>query len=75
MKQKLRARQLVRDHVRYGKLHKPKRCELCGKLIPRRLLGGHHIDYKYPLIVVWCCIPCHHTVDYKKLHRRKHAGK
>lgn len=68
---KIRARQRVRDAVRWGRIHKPKRCELCKKPVPRRLLGGHHFNYQQPLLVIWLCIGCHHTIDYKKLHRRK----
>jgi hypothetical protein len=45
--------------VSEGHIRKPKRCEDCGKSIPRRKLHGHHEDYSEPLNVVWVCDPCH----------------
>ena len=39
-----------------GDVTRPRICTLCR--VPQRV-QGHHLDYKYPLIVVWVCVQCH----------------
>jgi hypothetical protein len=39
-----RARRLLRDAVRRGRIIKPSSCERCGNAVERRLLHGHHRD-------------------------------
>lgn len=53
---KIKARTLVRVHVRDGKMTKPDACEKCGEDKP---LHGHHEDYAKPLEVNWLCSQCH----------------
>ncbi len=55
-RQKARAAQQVRDHVRRGTMIKPTNCEICLKTCK---LEGHHQDYEKPLEVVWLCRTCH----------------
>jgi uncharacterized protein YdiU (UPF0061 family) len=35
-------------------------CELCPEDDKRVAVERHHPDYDYPLIIVSCCIECHH---------------
>lgn len=57
--EKARARKAVKDAVRRGQLIKPSACEVCGKLLPKHQLQGHHDDYTKPLSVIWLCASCH----------------
>lgn len=57
--EKIRARQLLKDAVKTGKVVKPGTCEACGHEVERRKLHGHHEDYEKPLDVRWLCRPCH----------------
>lgn len=41
----------------FGKLTKPKRCEVCGSLAHD--IEAHHFDCGKPLDVQWLCLPCH----------------
>ena len=67
----LRAKQLVKEAVKYGRLKKPSSCEQCmAKPIPgidgrSRLHAHHHRGYNCPLEVQWLCARCH-----KDIHRK-----
>lgn len=52
--EKNRARQLVNDAVRSGKVTKTA-CEMCSN--PK--VQAHHTDYSKPLDVQWLCFRCH----------------
>jgi ribosomal protein L37AE/L43A len=52
-----------RNAVRTGKLIKPQHCEVCGCKCTARQLQGHHVDYDFPMIVIWCCAGCHAILD------------
>ena len=56
-----RARQLLRNAIKSGKLQRPSVCSECGRTNTR--LHAHHSDYTQPLKVVWLCASCH-----KNLH-------
>lgn len=56
---KQRARKVVTNGVRDGKIHKPDTCEDCGKVVPSRQLHAHHKDYSQPLDIEWLCRWCH----------------
>jgi hypothetical protein len=59
-KQKLKAHNLVAQHVRLGKIIKPKNCEICE--VSDALLYGHHANgYENDnmLNVLWVCGSCH----------------
>lgn len=61
--EKVRARDLLRKAVYYGKIEKPSFCQKCKKIKNR--IEGHHEDYSKPYDVVWLCVSCH-----RKLHIR-----
>ena len=58
-----RARKLVKDAMRYGKLIR-RPCEVCGN----EKVDAHHPDYTQPLAVQWLC-RSHHM----ELHRKESA--
>jgi len=53
---KYRARVMIGNAVRDGKIFKPCECSQCGS---GGLIHGHHDDYDYPLTVRWLCAACH----------------
>jgi len=66
-----KARNILSNAVRDGKIKKPDRCSHCHA---NTWLHGHHPDYTKPLEVVWLCVPCHRqlhalldTVETKKV--------
>jgi hypothetical protein len=61
-----RAKWLVQKAVQRGKIDKPSRCQMCGRLFPPHKLQAHHHDYARPLDVSWYCGLCHKAV-HKKL--------
>ncbi len=64
--ERLRARQILYDAVKCGKIVHPERCEKCGQ--NETLPGSHHEDYRYPLAAQWLCRSCHLEAD--RLKRR-----
>lgn len=56
---KHRARHMLKNAVRAGRLSKPECCEDCGVLTKPRHLHAHHPDYSKPLEVEWLCRKCH----------------
>lgn len=55
-----RARVIVGNAVRDGRLVKPTACERCGtECSAKRSLHAHHHDYSQPLVVEWLCGTCH----------------
>lgn len=54
---RIRARRMVADALRYGKLTRPDTCERCRGSEGR--IESHHADYARPLEVTWYCVPCH----------------
>ena len=63
-----RARSIVRNSLRSGRVLKPTTCERCETAT--RDLEAHHDDYAQPLDVTWLCVPCHNIVHP---HGRKAA--
>lgn len=60
--EKYRARTVLNNALVRGQLSRPLQCSQCG-IVGRRIVA-HHPDYSKPLDVVWCCDPCHHTLDF-----------
>jgi len=60
--EKKKARTMLKNWVRLGKVAKPVLCQFCGSYLP---LHGHHRDYAKPLDVQWLCRPCHNKVHEK----------
>jgi hypothetical protein len=57
-KQSIRARSVVNNGLRDGKIEKPENCEGCGK--PSGKLQAHHPKGdKHPEVVKWLCLDCH----------------
>ena len=65
---KIAAQNSLRKAVLFGKIIKPKKCDICHKLTPKRLLGGHHEDYSKPLDVTWTCPQCHSNLRIQQLN-------
>ena len=53
---KYKAKNMLNNALRDGKLTKPVLCQYCGTY---STLHGHHCDYSKPLDVQWLCVPCH----------------
>jgi hypothetical protein len=53
---KANARRVFLGAVQSGRLHRPDKCSMCGKV---DFVEGHHNDYYKPLDVEWLCSPCH----------------
>jgi hypothetical protein len=60
-----KASAIIRYAMDRGFFHRPEVCENCLRYLPTRepfnrpRIIGHHIDYNYPLVVMWLCQPCH----------------
>ena len=61
--EKHKARWMLRQAVRNGKIMKPNSCSKCGAE-PKRI-EGHHEDYSKPFDVVWLCVDCHKSLHGK----------
>lgn len=55
-----RARTVVAQALKSGKLARPQECEDCGHFCGPE---AHHDDYLKPLEVRWLCKPCHAAAD------------
>jgi len=69
---KERARILLREAVRAGRILKPEYCQTCGGA---GRLQGHHDDYSRPYAVDWLCSGCHGTRHCLRLLSDAGAGK
>lgn len=54
--EKTRARSVISNALRDGKIMKPVRCTKCGS---GDKIQAHHTDYSKPLEVKWVCSTCH----------------
>jgi len=63
-----RAHEIIRSEIKRGNLTRPRICSYCGKTVKTQ---AHHLDYKYPLMVVWLCHDCH--VNFDKIRREYEA--
>jgi hypothetical protein len=54
--ERYRARYLLNDAVRAGKILKPSVCSAC---LLEKKLTAHHRDYSKPFDVDWLCYKCH----------------
>lgn len=64
-----RARLIVLEALRSGRLVRPKICSRCHEAPKVGVVHGHHEDYARPIDVVWLCPDCHRLV-----HRLRAAG-
>lgn len=65
---KKKAREILNEAVRSGKIHRPSICQSCGA---EATVHGHHEDYTKPLEVVWLCSECHgkrHRISREEAH-------
>jgi hypothetical protein len=60
--EKRRARLVVGNAIRGGKIAKPERCGQCGEKVDPDDLHAHHVDYSKPLEVDWLCRGCHNAL-------------
>lgn len=60
---KQRAREILGNAVRTGKVKKPKTCSMCKRTTD---IQGHHTNYNKPLEVIWACRTCHSMVHLKQ---------
>ena len=61
--EKTRARRLVRQALKTGKLVKPDQCEQCGNWTD---VEAHHEDHSRPYLIYWLCDECHKFHDANK---------
>lgn len=58
--EKHRARRILKEAVKYGKVEKPTVCPRCGvDEVPAVEMHAHHHDYSKPLEIEWVCRSCH----------------
>lgn len=60
--EKVRARQLLKDALRAGRIQRPGQCERCPVTMN---LHGHHPDHSKPLDVLWLCVNCH-AIEHRR---------
>ncbi len=60
-----RARYLVRQAIKNGKLIPPQLCEAC--IDPCDKIEAHHPDHTQPYLLVWLCKKCHALFDKHKI--------
>jgi hypothetical protein len=65
---KQRARCVLGNEIRQGRIIPPSSCENCGAAKPE----AHHEDYSKPLDVKWLCRPCHGIEHRKEFCVRGH---
>lgn len=58
--EKDRARSLVRQAIKSGKLIPLEECEFCCSDIK---IEGHHPDHSRPFLLLYLCKDCHHRAD------------
>lgn len=58
--EKNRARSLVRQAIKAGKLIPLEECEFCGS---ESRIEGHHPDHSRPFLLLYLCKNCHHQAD------------
>lgn len=56
---------IVACHLKAKKIHRPDKCENCGRPFylcnnGRSGIQAHHCDYNRPLDIVWLCRKCHY---------------
>jgi len=56
---KHRARQLLNSALKRGDIVSGKLCSLCEE---HHETEAHHLNYEYPLAVIWLCRTCHNTL-------------
>lgn len=56
--EQLKARSVISNAVRTGKILKPRVCDWCGGS-EGRIEAHHWLGYDKPLDVIWLCRPCH----------------
>jgi len=59
-KEKMKARYILDNAVRSGKIKKPSVCSQCGSALR---VEAHHPNYAFPLKVIWLCRRCHRALD------------
>ncbi len=57
--ERIKARRVVNNAIRSGRLIRPSHCESCMK---KRFAESHHEDYSKPLDVDWLCNECHNKL-------------
>ena len=60
---KVRARQILKNAIEYGRIKRSMICEICDRYCRTH---GHHEDYFKPLDVNWLCASCHKLLHNKK---------
>ena len=63
--EKERARWMVRDAIKHGRISPPPSCESCGHDFSFFRREAHHDDYAQPFNVAWLCAKCHAARRHK----------
>lgn len=54
---KKEAYRIYNSALKNGSLFRPNVCSRCGSKTSN--IDGHHLDYRFPLDVIWLCDSCH----------------
>lgn len=64
---KKKARILLQRAVQKGRIAKPNKCICCKRVFPKRVIHGHHDNYKKWWDILWLCQTCHSELHIKRL--------
>ena len=66
---KIRARSVINNGLRDGKIEKPSRCQACGQA--KDDIAAHHPQHHQATRVRWLCRSCHERAHGRGLKRKR----
>jgi hypothetical protein len=66
---KRRMRDGLNNAIKSGRIDRPQRCRICGRLTTGGCIGHHYDYHAHSTDVTWCCERCHRVADALKQGR------